>query len=170
MIRTIGALCLFLSCSGAGFAAAAVFQSNRTLLHAFSETLALLRSEIGFGARSLPEIFSDAAESAPEPLCGLFCSIATAITAEPGGALSAHVSMAVVNCRGMLPRAIREGLIYLGSVLGGPDADGQIRALELCEERIRIAERSSEERLQTQCRACRTIGLCVGGVAAILVL
>lgn len=167
MIRPIGALLVFLGCSAAGFSAASELKHERDLLHAFSASLALLRSEIGYRAHTLPEIFRKASDSAPEPLCGVFCKLAETVSEAPGESLSAHVT-ASLGFSTPLPQPICEAFKYLGASLGGTDADAQLHTISLCEELIRTAGEELQKEFMQRCRARRTLGVCAGAVLAIL--
>ena len=169
MYRILGAGLLFLGCSAAGFSASALLKRQHRLLCAFTSSLALLRGEIAHGARSLPEIFTEAAESAPAPLSGFFYDLASSVRDAPGEPLPAHVS-ALLSASYELPPPIREAFALLGASLGSTDTAAQLHAIALCEERIRAAEQAAGSSCREQCRTYATAGVCLGAALAILCL
>lgn len=169
MLRPFGALLVFLGCSAVGFTAASELKREQDLLRAFTASLALLRFEIGYRARSLPEIFSKASQSAPEPLSGFFCRLAGTVSESPGENLSAHIKASLLSS-GTLPKPICEALEYLGGSLGGTDTETQLHTISLCENMISTAERELHQEFCQRGRARRTLGVCAGAVLAILFL
>ncbi len=170
MFRAIGAILVFLGCSAAGFSAAYSLKRERDLLRAFAGALTLLRSGVAYGAQSIAELFSEAAETAPAPLSGLFRDLSASVAQRPGERLSEHVNVAVCAYSEAVPLPVREAMRSLGAALGGSDTEGQLHAIALCEERIRAAERSAEASLPERGRMRRTLGVCLGAAIAILFL
>lgn len=169
--KALGALLVIGACTAVGWQMAANLTRRPRELRALQAALAILATEVTYGASPLPEALRRSAAAAGGPVGRLL--IRTADLLVGGGGITAGDAMQQAVREVEPTTALRqpelEALAALGAVLGASDRRDQARHLELARTRIASEEgRAAEERTRYE-RLYRYAGL-LAGVALVLVL
>lgn len=131
--------------------------------------LALLETEVAYGAAALPAALARAATAGG--LAGrVFGGAARAAAAGELPATALARALAAAWEAAALTDADGEALSALAAVLGASDRHDQLRHLRLCRERLAAAEAAAEAERRRGERLYRTTGLLAGAAAAILAM
>ncbi len=165
-MKLLGILLIAGACTGIGFLAE---QRLRQETRAIEQLIVLLESTAAYIRCQSPE------------LCDLLlllegdCGGAFGFLHEVGEGLQPGISPSTlwsdaVKRDTSVPKAAREILCSLGSVLGTTDKAGQLSAIALHRERLLQAAGESRERTLRQGRLYRSLGMLGGAMAAVLLL
>ncbi len=169
VLKLVGAAIVVGAGALIGHQAAAPLVRRPKELRQLQAGLALLETEIAYGAVPLPHALTRAG-SAGGLAARLF---GAAARAAGGGELPATAltrTLQVCWDATALAPGDGEALGELAAVLGASDRSDQIRHLKLCRERLSAAEAAAEAERARSERMYRTTGLLAGAAAAILSL
>lgn len=169
--KAVGAVLVVGATTALGWQLAANLARRPRELRALQVALAILETEVSYGAAPLPDALRRAAAAAGGPIGGLLNRTAALLISgggiTPGDAMRQAVQE-VEPTTALRPPDL-EALAALGAVLGASDRRDQARHLELARGRIAGEEaRAGEERERYE-RLYRYVGL-LAGVALVLVL
>lgn len=154
-----------------GFQIADRYRRRPTELRALQTALAVLVTEVEYGATPLPQALRSAARAAGPALGRLLAETAAGIEAgggiTPGEALNAAL-LVHLPATSLRP-ADGEVLQALAAVLGSSGRQDQVRHLKLALERLAGAEAAASEERSRYERMYRYVGL-LSGLALVLIL
>lgn len=171
MLKVIGAATLFLACGLFGLNAAGGYLRRPVELRAIRSALAMLETEIVYGATALPEAFQRVAGRSDRAAAPLFKMAAeeiktmTGTTAREawGKALSAYYHKTSLAMEDL------SILTDLGSSLGISDREDQTRHLRLAIEQIGSSTAAAEAVAARNARLWSYMGF-LGGLCMVLIL
>lgn len=171
LAKVLGSALILGSTSYVGWQVAARYARRPRELRSLSTALAVLQTEIEYGATPLPEALRAAALTAGPAIGAIFTE--TARRLEEGGGITAGEAMrdavAAVAVNTALRETDQEVLYSLASVLGSSGRLDQVRHLRLALERLTGEEaRAIEERTRYE-RVAKYAGV-LSGAALVLIL
>lgn len=171
MLRTLGAVCIVLSASAAGFGFAAGIRVQLRQLEAFLDALCIMKSEIELRLTPLVEVFR-LLEASPERAVGAFFGVCRE-RLERGDCLSltgvfSDAARAVPQLR-LSGRSLRT-LGSLALCLGKFDLLGQSRAIDLAAERLKQERDTLRAGARQRAGSYGALGVCAGLAAVILLI
>lgn len=156
-------------CGGFGFSLAANYRREAKLLQSLMSVISQMECELQYKLTPLPDLCRLAAKDAKDPLREIFLNLARELdwqTAPDSGSCMA----AAIQRSCSVPRNVKNILFHFGASLGRYDLSGQLKDLETirmeCEQELKALTENQESRL----RSYRTLGLCAGAAAAILLI
>lgn len=169
--KMLGSLLILGSTTYVGWQVALGYARRPRQLRDLQTALAILQTEIEYGATPLPQALGAAARAADGMVGRIFSQTAQRLSEgrglTPGDAL--RRSLAETAEETALQREDLEVLLALAPVLGGSGRSDQIRHLTLARERLSREEiRSREERDRYE-RVARSVGV-LAGAALVLIL
>lgn len=167
--KWIGAVLIFASCSGCGFAIAAGKRREEWLLHQMMGILRFMEQELQFRLTPLPELCRMAAGETKGLLQGVFLNLYRELTwqklPDAGSCMYAALQRS-----GDIPGKVRRLLVQLGHTLGRFDLPGQLQGIQAvrkrCEDSLSQIRSSRQETL----RSYQTLGMCAGAALAIILI
>ena len=117
----------------------------------------------------LSDLFRNAAGKADGPLKQVLLRFSRELEAQAFPDASRCMEAALAKGP-ELPERCRNLLRNLGTSLGRFHLDGQIQAVESCQQECRILRKDMESRRDSYVRGFQTLGLCAGAALAILFL
>lgn len=171
MLKVIGAVTLFLACGLFGLSAAAGYLRRPVELRAIRSALAMLETEIVYGATALPEAFQRVAGRSGRAAAPLFQMAAGEFKAAKGitareawdKALSTYYPNTSLTVQDL------SVLTDLGSSLGISDREDQTRHLRLAIEQIGSSTATAEAAAARNARLWSYMGF-LGGLCMVLIL
>lgn len=169
VLRLLGAALVFGAGTAIGWQLALPLRRRPEELRELAAGLALLETEVTYGATPLPVALERAA-SAGRAAAELYGRAGCLCRAGelPSDALARALERFYPGSA--LTRPDREALAALAAVLGGSDRADQARHLRLCRERLLAAEAAAEAERQRYERVYRQLGMAAGAAVAILLL
>ena len=165
--RLIGAICVIVSCGGAGFIMAAQYISQIRALTDLVVVLNYMENELQYRCTPLPELCRCAAQQVNGKLGYVFTYMADELESQ----VSPNVELCMISVLDKLTinyGSLHTILLDLSRNLGKFDMKGQLRALErarnMCSEVLKQLQMDKRERV----RNYQTLGLCTGAAIAIL--
>ncbi|WP_374712122.1 stage III sporulation protein SpoIIIAB [Symbiobacterium terraclitae] len=170
-LQLIGALLTVLVPSWIGFQIAARYARRPAELRAAQNGLAVLVTEVEYGATPLPDALRSAARAAGATVGAMLVDAAHRLEegggVTPGEALTAAVAAhREATC---LTPADLEILLALAPVLGASDRRDQVRHLRLAMDRLAAAEAVAADERRRYERMYRYVGV-LSGLALVLIL
>lgn len=169
--KWLGSALVIFACSAAGFQVAARYGRRPPELAALQTGLALLVTEVEYGATPLPEALRRSGSAAGARVGLLFAE--TADRLEAGGGITAGEAFAAALGSGMAQTHLqpedRSILEALAPVLGASGRADQVRHLRLALERLAAAEARARDERQRYERMARYLGV-LSGAALVLIL
>lgn len=168
-IKWIGAALIIAGCGGFGFSLAANYKRETKLLQSLLSVISHMGYELQYKLTPLPDLCRQAAKEAREPLREIFLNFARELDWQTAPDAGSCIAVAIRrSCS--VPQSVKSILMRLGSTLGRYDLSGQLKELETirtaCEQELRVLTDNQNSRL----RSYRTLGLCAGAAAAILLI
>lgn len=171
MLKVVGAATLFLACGLFGLNAAGGYMRRPVELRAIRSALAMLETEIVYGATALPEAFQRVAGRSDRVSAPLFNMAAEGLKAMTGAtareAWGKALNMYYPNTS--LTKQDLSILTDLGSSLGISDREDQTRHLRLAIEQIGSSAASAEVMAARNARLWSYMGF-LGGLLVVLIL
>lgn len=169
LLRLLGAGAVFCAGTAIGWQLAQPLRRRPEELRSLAAGLALLETEIAYGATPLPAALERAASAGP-PAAALYGRAAALCRQGRLPCEALEEALAELYANSSLTAADRQALSLLARVLGASDRADQARHLRLCRERLAAAEAQAEAERQRHERVYRQLGLAAGAAAAILLL
>lgn len=172
MLKLLGAAMAVAGPSWMGLALAANLRRRPRELQQLQTALHVLRTEVDWGATPLPHALARAGECCRGPVGRLFFTAARGLATGDGRAAREIWAAAVVEVYpdlALVP-ADREILTALGACLGASHREDQIRHLNLCLERLAMAECEARQRAESGARLWLHMGVLSGLLLALLAL
>jgi stage III sporulation protein AB len=165
-----GAALIVGSTTYAGWQIAGGYARRPRELRDVQTALAVLQTEIEYGATPLPAALIQAARAAGEPCGLLFAATATHLNngdgITPGEAMRAALSQN--SAATVLKAEDLEVLLALAGVLGSTGRADQVRHLQLARRRLEAEEARAHEERQRFERTARYLGVLSGAALALM--
>jgi len=147
LVKATGAVLLIGATTAAGFSIASRYSRRTGALRELRSALEVLRTEIAYGARPLPDALARAASFVRQPASSTLSAVARELSSGTARGAAAAWSRALsegelVSC---LKREDVEVLEDVGARLGTSDGEGEMRNLGLALERLRAHEARARE-------------------------
>jgi stage III sporulation protein AB len=164
MLSWMGGLCVIGASSAMGFLLAGSYTERCRLLKVWEWVLEILKTEIHFQSRRMPEIFRRVGQLMDDPELGkVFTVLGSAL--EYGSDQDLETAWS-----GFLSRAVwrdlqsgdREVLQQLGAFLGATDRKDQLAKLDSCKNRLERQLQNAETARQKQVGLQRYLGFAAG--------
>lgn len=171
LAKLAGSLLILGATSYGGWQVAGEYSRRPRQLHDLQTALAVLQTEVEYGATPLPDALATAARAAGPQVGALLLSAAGHL--QNGAGLTAGDALRTAVAERAPALALRpadwEALLALAAVLGASGREDQVRHLQLARERLAGEEaRAIEERARYE-RVARYAGV-LGGAALVLIL
>ncbi len=172
LAELVGAALIIGSTSYVGWTVAARYARRPRELRDLQTALAVLQTEVEYGATPLPRALAAAAGAGGPTVGPIFTAAAEAL--ETGGGITAgealRRSLQEAAGRTFLRQEDLEVLLALASVLGSSGRADQVRHLRLARERLAgEEERAREERARYE-RMARYLGVLTGAAVVLILL
>lgn len=168
-IKWIGAVLIIAGCGGFGFSMAANCRRETKLLQSLLTVISHMECELQYKLTPLPELCRQAAKEAAGALQEIFLNLARELDWQISPDAGSCMDAAIQRSTGV-PQSVKALLMRLGTSLGRYDLSGQLQELNAirtaCEQALKAITDNQEPRL----RSYRTLGLCAGAAAAILLI
>lgn len=171
MMKIIGAVIVCLSSAALGYKKSVMIEQRLDILNEFEKSLILLKGEIKYSAASLPE----ATESVYNRTFGYIKSFYEKVSKD----LSNNIELTIKqiwedNARLCFKEEFIDAedlnvITELGTQLGHLDVSMQLRAIELCMNRLKERQLAATKEIKDKSRLYKTMGV-AGGVLITLVL
>lgn len=169
MLKGIGILLILLGSTGLGAVKAGELEKRMEELQTLQQLMLLLRSEIRYMHRPLPEAFLCMGRDAPEPFGDFFRRTAAALQKRDGqtaGRIWRENLRTLLPCLHLERQEVRE-LRELGSMLGYLDVEMQLNVLDYYLERLKNSTEQAWETAKSRKKVYRYLGI-LGGAALVL--
>ena len=171
MIKLLGTAMILLGSGSAGFGFARTVRIQLRQLNALLAALEVMKSEIEYRLTPLPEMFSALGEGTEPVTAEFFRSCAALMQADRELPPPLVLGRAMDQTPGLRWSArTRETVRNLAFSLGKFDLGGQVRAIELAQERLRAELAEAQAGSRARCRSYETIGICAGLALAVILL
>jgi len=171
VFKLIGSLLILGVSSLLGFRVAAAYARRPTELRALQTALAVLTTEIEYGATPLPDALRQAGRAVGAPVCTLLTDAAGRM--ESGGGITGGEALQQALGRFAPESHLRPAdltvLQALVPVLGASDRRDQVRHLRLAVERLVGAEAQAADERQRYERMYKYVGV-LSGLLVVLIL
>ena len=169
--KVVGGLLILGATSYAGWQVGGNYARRPAELRDLQTALAVLQTEVEYGATPLPEALRSAAAAAGPAVAPLFARTAERLAA--GGGITPGDAMRSILDAGLEGAVLRpedlEVMRALAGVLGASGREDQVRHLALARERlVALAARAAEERSRYE-KLARYVGV-LSGTALVLIL
>lgn len=165
--KWIGAGCVFLACSAAGFCASASINKEEQLLQQSKRMLERMESELSCRATSLSQLCL-CAQGCGKELERLYSGLSKCLDEQVFP--DASYCMEAVLGQESLPRSVTRIHAMLGQTLGSYDLSGQLEELVAVKAACQESLDSLRQNISLRSRSYRTLGLCAGAALAILLM
>lgn len=170
LAKLAGAALVLGSTTFVGWQAAGRYARRPREIRMLHTALAVLQTEVEYGATPLPEALTAAGESAGEPVGAIFRSAVRRLREgggiTPGEALTAAIEEAAPATA--LAKADLAVLLALAPVLGASGRDDQVRHLALARERMAGQEAQAQEERTKYERLARYAGVLTGAALVLI--
>ncbi len=171
MLKCLGLLLVVGSASAVGFGFAGSVHRQLEQMRQMLTAIAYIKAEISYRMTPLEEIFTALASDISGAVGAFFAACAKRMQKERTSGMQDVFCLAMRDVQALrLPREAHGALVSLALVLGKFDVEGQCRALDLAAERMEKTIHELEENRHERCRSYRTIGICAGFAAAVILL
>ena len=150
MIKLLGTAMIVLGSGSAGFGFARAVRAQLRQLNALLAALEAMKGEIEYRLTPLPELFAALGEGTEPVTAAFFRGCAAMMEAD----------------RALPPQLVLGRAFSLGKF----DLGGQVRAIELAQERLRAELAEVQAGSRARCRSYETIGICAGLALAVILL
>ena len=141
------------------------------LLHALLAALEAMKGEIEYRLTPLPELFAALGEGTEPVTAAFFRGCAAMMEADRALPPQLVLGRAMEQTTSLQWSArTRETVRNLAFSLGKFDLGGQVRAIELAQERLRAELAEVQAGSRARCRSYETIGICAGLALAVILL
>ncbi len=170
MMRWIGCVMMMISGAGLGFYYSARFGRRVALLTGLYQMVNLLKGEISYGSRPLPEAFLGMKGKLKAPISDFACCVALEAQRRQGKPFAEIFSCAVqkVFKDSALKESDLEALSDLGNHLGYLDRQMQLRVLDFYGHNLQDCIQELRRELPSQKKVCQSLGVMGGVFLAIL--
>lgn len=171
MIKLLGTAMIVLGSGSAGFGFARAVRVQLRQLNALLAALETMKSEIEYRLTPLPELCAVLAQGDEPATAGFFRACAAQMEADRCLPPQLAIQRAMERAQEMKWSArTRETVRNLAFSLGKFDLGGQLRAIELAQERLRAELAEVQAGSRARCRSYETIGICAGLALAVILL
>lgn len=171
LAKLIGSALIIGATTCAGWAAAARYAKRPAQLRDLQTGLAILQTEVEYGATPLPEALERAARAAGPPVGAIFAECASRLRRGGGATAGEALEAALDAAAGATYLGPEElsAMRALGAVLGASGRADQIRHLQLARRRLEAEEARARDERQRYERMARYLGV-LSGAALVLIL
>jgi stage III sporulation protein AB len=171
LVKLLGSALVLGATSAVGWQVAGTYVRRPTQLRDLQTALAVLQTEIEYGATPLPEALGAAALAAGGGVAPLFSGTAERLLRGEGQTAGDAMRQAVSELQGATALAPQDlaVLLALASVLGATGRADQVRHLHLARERLSGEEARARDERQRYERVAKYLGV-LSGAALVLIL
>ena len=165
--KLLGAILVFLGCSGVGFMMVALHRREEGVLRQMITALEFMECELQYRLTPLPQLCRKTADNSD----GYIQKVMLALADELEHQIAPDVSTcmhAALQRTPKLPQLLRENFIQLGELLGHFDLPGQMRGIEMVRCLVGQDLDSLCENKDARLRCYQTLGLCAGSALVIV--
>ena len=171
MIKLLGKAMIVLGSGSAGFGFARAVRAQLRQLNALLAALEAMKGEIEYRLTPLPELFAALGEGTEPVTAAFFRGCAAMMEADRALPPQLVLGRAMEQTTSLQWSArTRETVRNLAFSLGKFDLGGQVRAIELAQERLRAELAEVQAGSRARCRSYETIGICAGLALAVILL
>lgn len=168
-LAALGVLCVILATGGGGWLVARRLRARPDELAGLQAALSILRTEIEYGHTPLADALERAAHGGLPPVAGLFVAAARLLRA--GGALAPEEAWTqALSIADPIASWAPDDVVVLtrlGAALGGSGPEDQVRHIEGCVARLRLAEERARSGLEARARMWLYLGVLAGAGLAL---
>ena len=165
--KWVGALCIFVACSGIGFSVAYKQMKELRLLSQFVRILDRMKKEIQYFLRPIPDLCRIISSEEEGELGQAFLRLAIEMENQIQPDVSRCMS-SIISSMNHIAGSILDSMESLGRELGRYDLDGQLLGIaqirEVLMERYNTLNHDKKKRM----RGYQTLGVCAGAALVIL--
>ena len=167
-LRFIGIVMVVTGCGGFGFAMAAAYRRELTLLSRLIRVLNDMEWELQYRLTPLPELCRMAAREETGILRDVFLRLAQSLDSMRNPDVKSCMQ-AILSAK-QIPSILRKHLKELGTSLGRFDLQGQILGLRAVRASCRKELNELENRKTERIKEYRMLALCAGAAIAVLMI
>lgn len=168
-IKWIGSVLIVAGCGGLGLTLSGYFRKERQLLQSLLSVLSFLECQLQYQLTPLPELCRQAGRASGGLLEEVFLNFSRELDWQKAPDTDSCMVEAIRKSRSV-PMRVKELLRRMGISFGRFDLEGQLKDFDqlrkLCERELSQLSENLESRVKT----CRTLSLCIGAAAAILLI
>lgn len=172
MVKFIGCVLIFLSCSGIGYMLGVRFKSRVRELKLLRMSIQMLETEIVYANTPLPDAFSTVSKKSLAPVKEVFKSVSEALGKKRHFSVSEAYESAILEIKGRLSlnKEDMELLSSFCSSLGNSDMEGQVKNFKMILKQLENQEERAEEARGKSERMYKNLGVLAGLAIAIILL
>jgi len=156
-------------CGGFGLSMSGYFRKERQLLQSMISMLSFLECQLQYQLTPLPELCRQAGRASGGILEEIFLNFSRELDWQNAPDTDSCMNEAIRRSRNV-PARVRELLRRMGRSLGRFDLPGQLQEFDQLRKQCELELRQISETLEPRVKTCRTLSLCVGAAAAILLI
>lgn len=166
-VKVLGAVFILFASGSVGFKIARLLKMKCVMLNQLLVLLGILRNEISFYGTQLSAAFKKMAAATNSPLKELFEQASEEMERQPWMTPSCAMEIAFENTP---VDFLEDILVNLMKTLGKYDLDAQLMGIDLAEEETKKQLGLLEAERTVKSKTYRTLGLCAGTAAVIVLL
>ena len=171
MIKLLGTAMIVLGSGSAGFGFARAVRAQLRQLNALLAALEAMKGEIEYRLTPLGALCAALSHGDEPETAAFFGACAAQMEADRCLPPQLAIQRAMEQAQGLKWSArTRETVRNLAFSLGKFDLGGQVRAIELAQERLRAELAEVQAGSRARCRSYETIGICAGLALAVILL
>ena len=168
-IKWIGSVLIVAGCGGVGISLAGYFKKEHQLLQGMLSLLCFLECQLQYQLTPLPELCRQAGRACGGILEEVFLNFSRELDWQNSPDTDSCMAEAIRKSRSV-PERVKKLLRRMGTTLGRFDLPGQLQEFQqlrtLCEQELS----QLSETLEPRVKMSRTLSLCLGVAAAILLI
>lgn len=167
--KWIGSVLIVAGCGGFGISLSGHFRKERQLLQSMLSLLTFLECQLQYQLTPLPELCRQAGRATGGILEEIFLNFSRELDWQKSPDTDGCMTEAIRKSRNV-PGRVKNLLRQMGMTLGSFDLPGQLQEFAqlrmVCEQELSQLSSTLEPRIKT----CRTLSVCAGAAAAILLV
>ena len=168
-IKWIGSVLIVVGCGGFGLTMSGYFRKERQLLQSMIFALNFLECQLQYQLTPLPDLCRQAGRASGGLLGEVFLNFSRELDWQNAPDTGSCMNEAIRRSRN-IPGSVRVLLHRMGTSLGRFDLSGQLQEFEQLRKQCELELLQLTERLEPRVKTCRTLGICAGAAAAILLI
>lgn len=166
-IRWIGAVIIFIACSGLGFMLSNNLRREATALCQLIRALEYMICQLEYSAPVLPKLCMLSGKHVTGCVAAVMRELGHQMEQQISPDTGSCMEAALLRVNGV-PESCREMLLLLGSTLGRFDLHGQVKELERLKLQTEALWKELEREKPQRQRTYQTLGVCAGAALVIL--
>lgn len=168
MLRLAGAGLLCLGSVSVGFSAAAAVRKGAKELQQLKLALEMMHCEVSYALKPIGAVCEIISRSCTGDVAKCFTSVRS-LYAQTYSQPEKRVAQTVAVSMKRVPKSVRDSLTELLTSFGKFGASEQLRMIDLTTEKVDAAISQVNAEQAQRCKCYRTLGICTGLAAAVLV-